>query len=380
MTSSVRLRIWGGMPGYQDSGGVLVNETADGVSLDVLFEEIEQVTALYNNHKNTLVNLLSYETDVPADAIPQSLTAEQFQEASQYGVPRAISPPTPYLKVGYQYRDYDAATRFTWKFLRDSTAEQLRAQVTRIIEGDQRLVQSLVLDRLFSPVEESNEWQHRVFGLYTGSDAITPPALMGKTFQPTHSHYIATGSTDLDSEDIELMMSHVTEHGYGQGGGSGRLVILTNPAEAEMIASWRAGATTANSKVAKFDFIPSANVPPFLTSETVVGATPPTDLDGVPVLGSYGKGLVVESNVVPQGWLTVFATHGPNHPDNVVARRVHPKPQYQGLRYIRGNFERYPLIESQFARGIGVGTRHRGAAVVAQLTTNPSYTAPTIVV
>jgi hypothetical protein len=35
-------------------------------------------------------------------------------------------------------------------------------------------------------------------------------------------------------------------------------------------------------------------------------------------------------------------------------------------------------VDSFFVRGFGTGTRHRGAAVVAQITTNGSYTAPVV--
>jgi hypothetical protein len=35
-------------------------------------------------------------------------------------------------------------------------------------------------------------------------------------------------------------------------------------------------------------------------------------------------------------------------------------------------------VDSFFVRGFGTGTRHRGAAVVAQITTNASYTAPVV--
>jgi hypothetical protein len=35
-------------------------------------------------------------------------------------------------------------------------------------------------------------------------------------------------------------------------------------------------------------------------------------------------------------------------------------------------------VDSFFARGFGVGTRHRGAAVVTQITTNAAYTPPVI--
>ena len=38
------------------------------------------------------------------------------------------------------------------------------------------------------------------------------------------------------------------------------------------------------------------------------------------------------------------------------------------------------LIDSFFARGVGVGVRHRSAAAGVQVTTNASYTAPTATV
>ena len=60
---------------------------------------------------------------------------------------------------------------------------------------------------------------------------------------------------------------------------------------------------------------------------------------------------------------------GPGSPNNPVAVRQHPNPAYQGLRVIPGHWANYPLIESFFARSVGVGVRHRGAAAVVQVTT-----------
>jgi hypothetical protein len=73
----------------------------------------------------------------------------------------------------------------------------------------------------------------------------------------------------------------------------------------------------------------------------------------------------------------VAATGGPNSDANSVGFRQHVNAAYQGLRHIPGKGP-YPLVDSFFVRGFGTGTRHRGAAVVAQITTNASYTAPTI--
>ena len=57
-------------------------------------------------------------------------------------------------------------------------------------------------------------------------------------------------------------------------------------------------------------------------------------------------------------------------PNNPVAVRQHQNVAYQGLRAIPGHWSGYPLIDSFFARGVGVGVRHRGAAAVLQVTSN----------
>lgn len=57
--------------GISVSGDVLVNETADGVDLNVLWKEIADALALYNSQRSTVVRLLSYPTVAVADVIPQ---------------------------------------------------------------------------------------------------------------------------------------------------------------------------------------------------------------------------------------------------------------------------------------------------------------------
>jgi hypothetical protein len=365
------------MPGFADQGAVLVNQTADGVRLETLWEEIESVTRLWNAETKTIANLVSYETTVPADAVPQTLQADSFDEASEYGVPQSMAAQD-YLKVGYDFRDWDKATRFTWKFLRDASAEQVRAQVTRILEADSRLTTGLVLQRLFDNTSGTNDFQNVVYPLWA-NDGIAPPAYMGRTFTGSHNHYLVSGAADLDSGDIEDAARLVTEHGWGRGGASGQLLILANPADGELIRSWRAGIESrSGGPKAKYDFIPSASAPAFYTSETVVGALPPTDMAGIPIAGSYGPMWLVESEVVPIDYVAVAASGGLDSPANPFAMRVHPNPAYQGLRAIPGVWQRYPIIESMFARGCGVGTRSRSAAAIVQVKASGSYEPPTI--
>ena len=64
----------------------------------------------------------------------------------------------------------------------------------------------------------------------------------GSTFAGDHKHYLTTNSTVLDATDVEGMIKHVTEHGYGTPSGA-QLLILANPldVEASGITAWRAG-------------------------------------------------------------------------------------------------------------------------------------------
>lgn len=373
----VHLKITGAMP-IGDRSDVIGVQDNNGVNLDTIWDEIQTVVELYNKQKNTLVNLLTYRTTNAADAMPQSLSPTRMEAASPVGVPRSVDPRQPYLLTGYTFGDYDLASRLSWLYLRDASRSQIESVVTRMLEADRFTVQEVVFRRLFSPAQESNPERIACYGAWNGNDNIKPPNFMGKTFDTSHNHYITTGSTDLDSEDVELLANHVLEHGFGSGVGS-RLLLLMNPADVEgsAITSWRAGVVTANAKKAKFDFVPSSNVPAYLSAENIHGAVPPADIDGIPVLGSYGKVLILESNIIPAGYIAVVATSGLLHQDNALAFREHPRSEWQGLRFIEGNHRRYPIVESFTARGFGVGTRRRGAFAVAHLTANANYTAPT---
>ena len=349
--------------GINTQGHVLVNRTADGVDLNLIWAEIEQLLNMWNGERTTVASLISYPTTVPADAVPQTLTVEPFDVASEFGVPKGVAPQPDYLKIGYSLLDYDKA-------------EQARSVVSRILSGDNQLVNGLVLRRLFDPTEGTNEFQHRVFGLWNGVDGIAPPTHMNVSFPASTSHYLASGAAVIDSGDIEDCIRMITLKGYGLRVGS-QLLILANPAESELIQGWRAGKESrTGGPLAKWNFIKSTNAPAYLSSENVVGAIPPPDYNGLAIQGSYGKAWLLETTYVPAGYVAVVASGGPGSPSNPVALRSHANPAYQGLRAIPGHWSGYPLLDSFFARGVGVGVRHRGAAAVVQVTTNASYTPP----
>lgn len=369
--------------GISTAGDVLVNQTADGVDLNDIWAEVQEVLALWNAERTSIANLLSYRTVNVADAIPQSISSDSFEEATEFGVPRAIRPPSDVLKLGYSFRDYDISLRATWKFLREATAEQVQAQATRVFEADGKLTNGTVLNRLFNPATALNEWGHTCYGLWS-ADSMIPPPYLGQTFDGTHSHYLTSGSTVLDAQDVEAMISHVQHHGYGVPGtsNSATLLLIANPldVDAAALTAWRAGAEyRTGAPLPKWDFIPSALMPAWISQETIHGNIPNAEYNGLQVWGSYGSALLIQSNYVPKGYAALVATGGPNSTSNPVGFREHINVAYQGLRHIPGHWQGYPLQESFFARGFGVGTRHRGAAVVIQITENTTYTAPTTI-
>ncbi|YCU54387.1 hypothetical protein ACRYGY_05970 [Mycobacteroides abscessus] len=166
------LHIWGGegrRKGVSVAGDVLVNETADGVNLNDIWNEVQAALRVYNEHRSTIVRLLSYPTTAVADVIPQSVEGESFEIATEMGIPTALREPADYLRLGYNFQDYDKRLSATWKFLRSATAEQVEAQVTRIFEADNRLVSGTILRRLLDPAPRFNEWQHTCYGLWSGT-------------------------------------------------------------------------------------------------------------------------------------------------------------------------------------------------------------------
>lgn len=366
--------------GYSTQGDVLVNATADGVDLDSIWEEFAEVLNLYNSARSAYTELLSFPTTAVAEPVAQAVGSESFDVASEFGLPTAARQPADSLLVGYDFLDYDKATRFTWKFLRDAAEPQVRAQYTRILEADNKNTTGAILQRLFTPTEGVSPEGRRVFGLYTGQDGITPPPYLGREFPSSTNHYLTSLSPVIDSGDVEDMIRMLTIQGFGTALSGRRLVILASEAEAEAIQTWKRGEPNgdAGRATAKHDFIPSASADPYLTTDQIVGQVPAGDYANIKVLGQYGPALLLEpSAFLPTGYLAIVATGGPNSALNPVGFREHRNVAYRGLRMVPG-VGPYPLVDSTFARGFGTGIRHRGSAVCLQVTTSPTYTPPVV--
>jgi len=362
--------------GTNTSGDVLVNQTADGVDLNAVWTEFRDLLSIWNDERTRLTDLLTFRTTATGEAVPQNIAIPSFERATELGVPKGAHPPGDALLLGYNFHDYDLAGRFSWKFLRDADVRQVESVMNSILSADNKLVTGTILRRLFDPAPTKNEFGHRVYGLYNGTDGITPPPYLGRTFPESENHYIASQSAQIDSADIEDAVRLVTRKGYGAEAGS-QVLILANPDEAEDIMAWRAGELSrSDGPTARYDFIPAKTAPPYLQPDNIVGEQISGDFHGIPVLGSYGESWLIQSDFVPSGYVAVVASAGPNRVSNVMGFREHPNTAYRGLRMIPGAGP-YPLVTSYNQRSFGVGVRQRGAAVCVQVTNSSTYTKPT---
>lgn len=382
ITSTAAKQLWPTLPVGADYGVQLesdalarVTHTVDNVDLNHIWNKVQQTVNKWNETRTALSSLLSFWHTNSADAIPQSSAVHRLQVATELGEPEAIRPPGEYLKLGYTFEDYDAASRWSWKALRDMTADQVHATFNYALESDNYTVNTPILQRILDPEQAENENMTPVYGLYTGSDGITPPTYLGKTFSPNHSHYMVSGADEVDSADLEALMRNVSEHGFGMDVAS-QLVILINPAHLDRIASFRAGVENATDVVANYDAIPSLGAPPFYTPHEIVGQRAAAELEGLKVQLSYGPAWIMALDDIPESYLICAATYGNNSPSNAVGVRQHINPAYQGFRVIPGGVPGYPIQDAFYTRGFGVGVRRRGQIAVMQIKASGSYDSP----
>lgn len=361
--------------------GVLVSRLSDGTDLNAIWSDLIDVFEMWNNERTSITDLLSFKTTLAGEAVPQSISSPSFEKATEMGVPRSAGTPANALVLGYDFDDWDLRMSLTWRFLRDADRRQVEGIVSSIMESDNRLVTGRVLRRLLTPAPRRTPEGATSYGLWTGDDGLIPPPVLGQTFDETTRHYLRSGAPVIDAVDIEDAYKLIRDKGYANTDSS-QLLILAHPDDAMHITSFRAGepsrppqGSETAGPVAHHDFVPSQTAPPYLTPDTIVGEPVSGNYHGVPVLGSYGPGWLIETPFMPSGWVVVAASSGPNNSANVVGFREHPLEEHRGLRQVAGG-DTYPIVNSYALRSFGVGVRQRGAAVAINIGTGSNYVAP----
>lgn len=364
--------------GYQTEGDI-VTHTADGFDVNELWSIYQASMGIYNAKMTQLIGLLTFPVTQLIETVPQVGEAT-FEMASEFGLPQSSRVEVSYFHMGYDFEDYDAATRYTWKFLRDADVRQIDAIHQEFLQADTRLIFRKVMEAIFDNRNRETDIRNRpynVYPLYNG-DGTVPPKYKDKTFTGTHSHYLTSGSAQIDSGDIEDTYEHIAEHGYGIENGT-TFVMLVNRTQLKEIRKFRQGQVNNNGVTANYDFIPSGNQPALIVpnEDGLLGSRPPSFWNGLRVEGSYADILIIEESYIPEGYFLMFGTGGTGNLQNLVGLREHANEAYRGLRLLGGNRQRYPLIDSYYSRSFGTGIRQRAGAVVMQLGGSGTYEIPT---
>lgn len=379
--------IGGGAPGGTGTGahthGDIVQRLADGTDPNDLWTEFQQTLEAWNASRQAIVDFLTYPVTQQIESVGQG-TLVDFELASEFGVPVGVREALTYFQMGYTLDWYDIATRYTWRFLLDSDARQVEAVHQAILEADNRLIFTKVMNALFRNTNRTASIQgqnYNVYSLYNGTDGTVPPTYKTNTFTNTHTHYRFSGAASVDSGDVEEMIDDLRSHGYGDNEGS-RLVLMVNKAQGDVIRTFRFGVANNNAAVAKYDFIPAQGTSPLIIPNALQGAgllggnQPPGSIDGMSVIGSYGPAFIVQEDYIPPGYMLLFATGGTANLNNPVGLREHANPAARGLQLVQGPIAQYPLQESYYRRGFGSGIRQRGAAMVMRIHAS-AYAIPT---
>jgi hypothetical protein len=129
---------------------VLVDSTLDGVDLNHIWDEFRDLLAVWNKERQSLTDLLVFDTTASTEAVAQNGEVASFEEATDLGVPKSANIPGNGLLVGYRFHDYDLAGRFGWRFLRNADVRQVRSVMDGILSADNKLITGTIFRRLFS--------------------------------------------------------------------------------------------------------------------------------------------------------------------------------------------------------------------------------------
>lgn len=363
--------IHGREEGFNEAGDI-ITETSDGFPLNKMWTEFQKVINMWNGQRDALTNLLTFNVTEPVEGVRYPVETD-FQEASEFGVPTS-GRLGPAFSMGYDFKFWDLAIRYTWMFLLDCSAEQLRALNNQALEADNRLMFSRIMRAVFNNVTRTatiDDVAVNVYPFYNG-DSMVPPKWKSTVHSSAHTHYLESGGTTVDPGDVQAMIDHLTHHGYTAARGY-RVILLCNSQEGTTIRDFTKGTASA-----KYSFIPGTNYGGgvYLPANSgIVGQPTIAAIPGLESIGTYGPATVIEEDYIPAGYMVMFVTAGEQNIGNPVGIREHES--LKGLRLVKGRDNAYPLVDSYYVHGMGTGVRHRGAGVVMEIANGGTYTIPT---
>lgn len=380
--------ISGGAPrkGYHVANDV-ITRTADGQDLNAVWTTMLDLLNAVNGGRQALIQFLTFPVTNNVELVAQPGEGVDFEDASEFGEPTGSRLVPSYFNMGYTFKWYDLAARYTWQYLADATESMVNAVANAAVEAYWRKLLTEVLKTAFNPTNLSATINGNAYNVYKfyNADGVVPPTYKQNTFSGSHTHYKTTGANGVvEATDLDTMViDDYASHGYSAENGY-TLIAMVHSTVGNSIRNFRSAVNTAQAvggNYGRYDFIPAQGQPGQIIPATtqVIGATQvaPT-LNGLTVIGTYGPLTIVQDDWLPTTHIMTFATGGPENLLNPVGLREHAQPGLRGLRLVKGRNPDYPLIDSFWATGFGTGIRQRGGGIMLELSVNASYTVPAV--
>lgn len=347
-------------------GGFMVSADAqratllDGTPLNQIWAELQTRLNVFNRNMSFIVGLFTFPVDRATDKVAIPANAK-FEEATEFGRPQKVR--LNYVGRGYPLTHHDLGFGYTQEFIDSARGSDIASIRLTVENAWNTLLFNQTLRALFTATNATDEDGILVRRLYN-NDGEVPPAWKFTTHAGTHTHYLTSGAASFDGVDLAAMEEHLIHHGYGPSNGS-TLVLFLNRAEIAVVRTLPG-------------FIPSTNSDrPSILTGPVIGNTGSAPA-GLTVQGYHGLWVIVENDDIPPGYMLGIVTGGLSAGTNIVGYRRHENPSARGMRLIEGPRQNYPLYDSTYDGYAGFGIRHRGGAVVMQLTAG-AYATPTVI-
>ena len=137
-------------------------------------------------------------------------------------MPKALRATGDAYHMGYTFKWYDVAARFTWQYLADASAVEVESVHNAVLDADSRNVFKEIMRTLFRNTNRLANIKGQNYNVYTfwNGDGMVPPPYKNNTFDGSHTHFRSSGAANLDSGDVEEMIADLKSHGYSAENGT----------------------------------------------------------------------------------------------------------------------------------------------------------------
>lgn len=354
-------------------GDVGLFQTTDGMSLINLWLEVMQpAIEAYNATSNAVAEFIGSRTDLKVEQVTQSI-GSKWQKRTEItkGINEAALRS---FIVRYATKEYKGYSGHTRDFLTRNSSEHISTLFTAKLKALQQQKYEEITGCLYNTgartvIDDITHETLKLYGLVDGSGNMPIPSNGTNTFASNHSHYTFVDSDSTDwsvlanrQNKIKALIRLVTEHGYRDN-----LVLVGNAAtidEVKDCPGYRALITVS----------PFAQSPSNALEGTDVQAVIKTykEINKLfRAVGTLENATVMESDILPIGYLLVFSHNGLGSPENPVG--------YNDSPVITFTDSPWPFYETMMETSFFATIRKRLNGAVMYLATDATvYVNPTV--